>query len=85
MTIRIRLPELLDDKIPTAYALAKATDWAISESTAHRLVKVKGQIGRYDAPIIEALLEVFRLKSFDELFERVKGPTRPKPALPKRR
>lgn len=72
MTIRLRLPELLDERIPTAYALAKASHGAVSPSTAHRLVADRGQILRYDAPIIEALLDVFELKSFDELFERVK-------------
>ena len=74
MTIRIRLPELLSAQIPTAYALAKATNGAMSASTAHRIVAAQGEIQRFDAPTIEALMDAFELKSFDELFERVKDP-----------
>ena len=57
--IRIRLPELLNDEIPTAYAIAKASGDRISQSAAHRLVAKRGAVQRYDADLLEALCEIF--------------------------
>jgi DNA-binding Xre family transcriptional regulator len=57
--IRIRLPELLNEEIPTAYAIAKASVDRISLSAAHRLVRARGAVRRYDADVLEALCEMF--------------------------
>ncbi len=57
--IRIRLPELLNDEIPTAYAIAKASRDRISLSAAHRLVAKRGLVQRFDADLLEALCEMF--------------------------
>lgn len=57
--IRIRLPELLNKDIPTAYAIAKASKDRISMSAAHRLVAKRGAVQRYDADLLEALCEMF--------------------------
>jgi hypothetical protein len=66
--IRVRLPELLNSQIPTAYAIAKASRERISLSAAHRLVAARGAVQRYDADVIEALCEMFRIGP-GELFE----------------
>lgn len=59
--IRVRLPELLNEDIKTAYALAKASHGRISLSAAHRLVRARGMVQRYDADVLEALCEMFRI------------------------
>jgi DNA-binding Xre family transcriptional regulator len=59
--IRIRLPELLNKEIPTAYAIAKASRDRISQSAAHRLVAKRGAVQRYDADLLEALCEMFKI------------------------
>lgn len=66
--IRIKLPELLNAEIGTAYAIAKASKDRISMSAAHRLLAAKGAVKRYDADVIEALCEIFRVHP-GELFE----------------
>lgn len=59
--IRIRLPELLSEEVPTAYAIAMASKDRISLSAAHRLVAKRGIIQRYDADLLEALCEIFNV------------------------
>jgi DNA-binding Xre family transcriptional regulator len=59
--IRIRLPELLNAEIPTAYAIARASKDRISMSAAHRLVAKRGIIQRFDADLLEALCEMFNV------------------------
>ena len=59
--IRVRLPELLNEEIPTAYAIAKASRNRISLSAAHRLVARRGAVQRYDANLLEALCEMFHV------------------------
>jgi hypothetical protein len=66
--IRVRLPELLNDEISTAYAIAKSSKDRISQSAAHRLVAKRGAVQRYDADLIEALCEMFHVGP-GELFE----------------
>ena len=73
--IRVRLPELLNEEIPTAYAIAKASRDRISQSAAHRLVRARGAVQRYDADVIEALCEIFRVGPGD-LFELDAKPRR---------
>ena len=66
--IRVRLPELLNEDVPTAYAIAKASRERISLSAAHRLVRARGAVQRFDADVIEALCEIFGIGP-GELFE----------------
>lgn len=70
MDMRIRVPELLDERIPTAYAIAKASGGRISMSAAHRLVRLRGKVRRMDADLLDALADVFQVKSLDDLLER---------------
>lgn len=69
--IRIRLPELLNEEIPTAYAISRASKDRISMSAAHRLVAKRGIIQRFDADLLEALCEIFDVEP-GELIERDK-------------
>jgi hypothetical protein len=54
----------------TPYALAKASDGRISMSTAYRLKESAGRLETYAAEMLEALADVFEVKSMDELLER---------------
>jgi DNA-binding Xre family transcriptional regulator len=76
MSLRVRVPELLKARGMTAYQLAKASEGRISLSAAYRLVRARGRIGRFDAPVVEALCDVLDVEP-GELFERER-PTRRK-------
>jgi DNA-binding Xre family transcriptional regulator len=72
MDMRIRLPELMKGAgIETAYALSKASEGRISMSTAHRLVRSSGAVRYFDADLLEALCDLFRVGP-GELLERDK-------------
>lgn len=68
MRMRFRLPELLDARGWSPYALSKETDGRISMSTAYRLVKLKGRVKTFDAALCEELCAVLNV-SPAELFE----------------
>jgi DNA-binding Xre family transcriptional regulator len=70
MLMRIRITELLKAQAMTPYALAKASAGRISMSTAYRLVKLDGRVQTFDAEMLEALCDVFSVRSMDELLER---------------
>lgn len=71
MEMRIRLPELMERaKIPTAYALAKASKDRISMSTAHRLVKAGGAVRYLDSEVLDVLCDVFEVTDLNDLLER---------------
>lgn len=69
MTLRLRLPELLDEREMTPYALAKRSQGRISLSTAYRITRMKGRVQTFDAEALEALCDVLGLQ-VGELFER---------------
>lgn len=66
--MRLRLPELLEARGMTAYALAKASSGRISLSTIYRLVRQKGRARYIDAEVAEALCSVLGIGPA-ELFE----------------
>ncbi len=67
--LRLRLPELLDRRGMTPYALAKASDGRISMSTAYRLARLKGRVETFDRDVLEALSDVLDVEP-GELLER---------------
>lgn len=67
--MRLRLPELLETRKISAYALAKNSAGRISMSTAYRLVKMKGRVQNFDADMLEALCDVLECEPGD-LFQR---------------
>ena len=73
--MRLRLPELLDEAGMTPYALSKQSGDRISESTAYRLVRQRGEVQMFDASVLEALCDVLEVEP-GELFERDKPQTK---------
>jgi hypothetical protein len=69
--VRLRLPELLDEKGLTAYHLAKKSGGRISLSAAYRYVRLGGRIASFDGDVLEAMCDVFDV-SPGELLERDK-------------
>jgi hypothetical protein len=63
------LPELLDDRGMTPYALAKASKGRISMSTAYRITRLRGRLETFDREVLEALSEVLGVGP-GELLER---------------
>ena len=68
MTLRLRFPELLEERAMTAYAFSKATDGRVSMSTAYRVVRMRGRLATFEASLLEAACDVFKVKP-GELFE----------------
>lgn len=66
MPLRLRFPELLDERGLTPYALSVRSSGRISMSVAHRLAR---GIRRFDVSTLEALMEVLGV-GVDELFTR---------------
>ena len=57
MPIRLRFPELLQERGLTGYALSVATGGKISMSTVYRWVRARGRIHTIDTDLLEALCE----------------------------
>jgi DNA-binding Xre family transcriptional regulator len=73
MTLRVRIPELLEARGMTPYALAKASAGRISMSTAYRLRDSEGRLETYAADLLEALSDVLGVP-IGELLEREPEP-----------
>ena len=69
VSIRLRIPELLDARGWTTYRLAKAS--GISLSAAYRLVDKRGALKTFPAKLLEALSDGLGVEPA-ELFERVR-------------
>lgn len=68
MSIRLRFPELLEERNLTGYGLSVATRGKVSLSTVYRWVRARGRIQTVDTSILEALCEALRVEP-GELFE----------------
>lgn len=71
MLMRLRLPELMEERGLSAYALSKASDGRISMSTAYRLAEKEGRVQNFKADMLEALCDVLECEPGD-LLEREK-------------
>lgn len=70
--MRLRIPELMRaSKIPTAYALQKASAGRLSMTNAAHLVERGGNTSRVDMRTLEVLCDIFDVGP-GELFEREK-------------
>lgn len=67
--MRLRLPELLDHRGMSAYALSKRSKGRISMSTAYRMSRLSGRVQTFDAELLEALCDVLSVEPA-ELLER---------------
>jgi DNA-binding Xre family transcriptional regulator len=67
--VRLRIPELLDEKDITPYHLAKQSGGRISLSAAYRYARLKGKVRSFDGVVLEALCDVLGVEP-GELLER---------------
>ena len=70
LRVRLRFPELLEERGWTPWRLFKQSQGRLSLSTAYRLVRLRGRLKNFDAGLLEVLCDVLNLKSLDDLFER---------------
>jgi len=56
--MRLRLPELLEERDLTPYALAKASGGKIDMSQAYRLTRCRGRVRYLDTKLLDALCDV---------------------------
>jgi DNA-binding Xre family transcriptional regulator len=70
--MRLRIPELLDERELTPYALTKASDGRISMSLAYRLYRERGRFKCITPEMLEALCAVLEVEP-GELFQRKQG------------
>lgn len=66
--MRIRLPELFEDRGLTAYAVAQQSDGRISTSVLYRLIRSQGKARYLDAALLDALCDVLGITP-NELLE----------------
>ena len=69
--MRLRLPELLEERGVTAHAVAVQSDGRINRATLYRLVRSKGRVRLLDTELLEALCDVLNVEP-GELLEREK-------------
>jgi DNA-binding Xre family transcriptional regulator len=67
--MRLRIPELLESRGLTAYALSKQSNGRISLSAAFRYVQNRGRMRYFDSDMLETLCEVLDVAP-GELLER---------------
>ena len=75
MDMRLRIPELFDEKGTTPYHVALDSGKRISMSTAYRLRRMNGKLDTYGGDLLEALCDVLDVTP-GELFERETKPKR---------
>jgi DNA-binding Xre family transcriptional regulator len=69
MDVRIRLPEVLEERGLTAYEVAKRSNGRIIQATLYRLVRNRGRVRLIDGELLEALCDQLALEP-GELLER---------------
>jgi DNA-binding Xre family transcriptional regulator len=68
-TMRLRLPELLDERGLTAHSAAVQSHGRINRATLYRLVRTQGRVRLLDTELLEALCDVLDVEP-GELLER---------------
>jgi DNA-binding Xre family transcriptional regulator len=68
MDMRLRLPELLDERKTTAYQVAKDSGGRILPATLYRIAREEGRVKLFSADLCEALCDVLKVQP-GELFE----------------
>jgi DNA-binding Xre family transcriptional regulator len=69
MAMRLRLPELLEERGLTPYAVAKASAGRIDQSTLYRLQRQRGRVEFFSARLLEGLCDALGIEP-GELLER---------------
>lgn len=78
VTLRLRVPELLEERGWTAYRLAKESGGRISLPTAHRLVRYGGRLLQFRASILEALCDTLGVGIAELIVPVTSPPDQPK-------
>ncbi len=65
MSLRLRFPELLEERGLTPHAFAKLTGGAVSDATACRLVKQRGKLKTFDPRLLEAICNALDVEPGD--------------------
>src|SRR6266542_6007004 len=73
MSIRLRFPEMLEERGLTGYALSVATGGKISMSTVYRWVRARGRIQTIDTGLLDALCEALGAQPGEVLERQRKG------------
>jgi len=71
MPLRLRFPELLEERGITPYALSKQSRGRISMTTIYRIVRQRGELQSFDMDLLEATCDVLDIDPGD-LFEWTK-------------
>ena len=74
MQMRLRLPDVLDEKQTTAYAVARDSGGRIDKGTLYRLCRSRGRVAWFSGELLEALCDVLGIADPGKLLER--EPTR---------
>ncbi len=77
MSIRLRIPELLEAAGLTAWGLHMASEGRVTASKAYRLVRRRGGLKSFDLATLEVLCDVLQVEP-GELFEREPAKAPPK-------
>ena len=75
--VRLRIPELFDERGWTAYEVAKRSRGRLAERSLYRLVERRGQVESVSAKTVDTLCEVLGVGP-GELIEVQKRPARPR-------
>ena len=75
MEMRLRIPECftVNGEELTAYEIAKRSKGRIQATTLYRLARNGDRVRLIDAEMLEALADVLKVESMDELLERETG------------
>lgn len=68
--IRLRIPELFEERNLTPYQVARDSGGRLDEGTLYRLQRVRGQLAHVNMTTLQALCDVFNVAP-GELFEYV--------------
>jgi len=68
MILRLRFPELLEERGMTPYALSVESGGRISMTTIYRIVRQRGELQSFDVDLLEAACDVLDI-DLGELFE----------------
>lgn len=60
--MRLRVPELLDERHETAYEVAKNSGGRLTEATMYRIVRAKGVVGFVSLNVLQALCDVLEVE-----------------------
>lgn len=67
VVMRVKLPELLDEREISAYRLVKDSGGRVGLTTIYRLIRKRGHVRYLDTELLDALCDVLKVKPCDLL------------------